>query len=71
MAEYRVAKALKAVRAKAPTVNRLTQSVFDLCLFSSWGRQTHELQLHNGTRTIYELWENIKSSWASYPPEKL
>ena len=46
-------------------------SVFDLCLFSPWGRRNHELQLHNGSRTIYELWGNIQSTWASYPPEKL
>ena len=46
-------------------------SIFDLCLFNSWGRRNHELQLHNDARTIYELWESIQATWANYPPEKL
>ena len=57
------------VRRQPP--NSPETNVWDLCLFNSWGRRNHELQLHNDARTIYQLWKNILSTWADYPSEKL
>ena len=65
-AEMRPRVSVRKQPANSPETN-----IWDLCLFSSWGRRNHELQLHTGASNTYHLWNNIQTSWADYPPEKL
>ena len=57
------------MRKQAP--NSPETNIFDLCLFASWSRRNHKLQLHNSGCSKHCLWENVKKSWGEYPAAEL